>query len=80
MSDLFLLSERQLRRISTYFPLSHGIPRVDDRPVLHGIIFVIRNGSRWRDAPEAYLRGDAPTKIRVDNGPEFVSRVLDHWA
>ena len=27
-----------------------------------------------------YLRGTAPAKIRVDNGPEFVSRVLDHWA
>ena len=54
MSDLFFLSERQLRRISPYFPLSHGIPRVDDRRVLSGIIFVIRNGLRWRDAPEAY--------------------------
>jgi putative transposase len=27
-----------------------------------------------------YLRGRAPGKIRVDNGPEFISRVLDHWA
>lgn len=54
MSDLFWLSEPQLRRIRPYFPLSHGIPRVDDRRVLSGIIFVIRNGLRWRDAPEAY--------------------------
>ena len=54
MSDLFLLSEKQLRRIEPYFPLSHGIPRVDDRRVLSGIIFVIRNGLRWRDAPAAY--------------------------
>ena len=54
MSDLFLLSESQLRRISPYFPLSHGVPRVDDRRVLSGIIFVIRNGLRWRDAPQAY--------------------------
>ena len=54
MSDLFLLSETQLRRIEPYFPLSHGIPRVDDRRVLSGIIFVIRNGLRWRDAPAAY--------------------------
>jgi putative transposase len=28
----------------------------------------------------AYQRGTAPVKIRVDNGPEFISRVLDHWA
>ena len=54
MGDLFLLSERQMRRISPYFPLSHGVPRVDDRRVVSGIIFVIRNGLRWRDAPKGY--------------------------
>jgi putative transposase len=54
MSELFLLSEKQIRRIEPYFPLSHGVPRVDDRRVLSGIIFVIRNGLRWRDAPGAY--------------------------
>lgn len=26
-----------------------------------------------------FERGGAPDKIRVDNGPEFISR-LDHWA
>jgi putative transposase len=54
MSDLLLLSEAQMRRIEPCFPLSHGIPRVDDRRVLSGILFVIRNGLRWRDAPCAY--------------------------
>jgi|TARA_B100000959_G_scaffold171425_1_gene179522 transposase len=54
MSDLFLLSKAQMRRIEPYFPLSHGIPRVDDRQVVSGIIFVIRNGLRWRDAPKDY--------------------------
>jgi len=29
---------------------------------------------------QLFLRGTAPGRIRVDNGPEFVSRVLDHWA
>ena len=43
-----------MRRIEPYFPLSHGVPRVDDRRVISGIIFVIRNGLRWRDAPAAY--------------------------
>jgi putative transposase len=28
--------------------------RVDDRRVLSGIIYVIRNGLQWRDAPVAY--------------------------
>ena len=54
MSDLWLLSEAQMRRIEPYFPLSHGIPRVDDRRIVSGIIFVIRNGLRWRDAPLGY--------------------------
>ena len=54
MSDLFLLSERQMARISPFFPLSHGVPRVDDRRVLSGIIYVIRNGLQWKDAPQAY--------------------------
>jgi len=54
MSDLFWLSRAQMRRIEPYFPLSHGIARVDDQRVISGIIFVIRNGLRWRDAPKDY--------------------------
>ena len=54
MSDKFWLSKGQLTRISLSFPLSHGVPRVDDRKVISGIIHVIRNGLRWRDAPEVY--------------------------
>ena len=54
MSDLFWLSDKQMRRIEPWFPLSHGVPRVDDRRVISGIIFVIRNGLRWRDAPREY--------------------------
>ena len=54
MGDLFLLSEQQLAKIEPCFPLAHGVPRVDDRRVVSGIIFVIRNGLRWRDAPKEY--------------------------
>ena len=54
VSELWLLSEAQLLGIEPYFPLSHGIPRVDDRRIVSGIIFVIRNGLRWRDAPVGY--------------------------
>ncbi len=50
----FLLTTAQMRRLSPHFPLSHGIARVDDRRVLSGIIYVIRNGLQWRDAPAAY--------------------------
>jgi len=54
LSEVWMLSEAQMRRIEPYFPLSHGIPRVDDRRIVSGIIFVIRNGLRWRDAPAGY--------------------------
>ena len=54
MDDLLMLTPAQMRRIEPYFPLSHGVPRVDDRRVLSGILFVIRNGLRWRDAPVGY--------------------------
>jgi putative transposase len=54
MSVPFLLTSSQMRRIRPHFPLSHGIPRVDDRRVLSGIIFVIKGGLRWRDAPPGY--------------------------
>ena len=48
------VSEAQMRRIESCFPLSHGVPRVDDHRIISGIIFVIRNGLRWRDAPAEY--------------------------
>jgi len=54
MSDYFWLSKEQLARIKPYFPLSHGVPRVDDRKVISGIIHVLRNGLRWRDAPAVF--------------------------
>ena len=54
MGDLFLLSERQMARIEAYFPLPHGVRRVDDRRVVSGIVYVIRNGLQWKDAPKGY--------------------------
>jgi transposase len=54
MSDLFRLTDAQIARLAPFFPRSHGKPRVDDRRVLSGIIFINRNGLRWRDAPTAY--------------------------
>jgi transposase len=54
LSDLYWLTDEQMARLEPYFPKSHGRPRVDDRRVLSGIIFVNRNGLRWRDAPKDY--------------------------
>ena len=54
MTDMFLLSDAQMAQISPFFPLSHGVPRVDDSRVISGIILVIRSGLRWRDVPPNY--------------------------
>jgi transposase len=54
MNHLFWLSAKQMKRIEPHFPLSHGVPRVDDRRVISGIVHVLRNGLRWRDAPADY--------------------------
>jgi len=54
MNDYFYLSESQLDRIRPYFPKPHGVPRVDDRRVVSGIIHVLKRGLQWRDAPGEY--------------------------
>lgn len=54
MSQLFYLSSGQLERIKPFFPLSHGVSRVDDLKVLSGIIYVIKYGLQWKDAPREY--------------------------
>ena len=54
MCTLFHLSESQLELIKPFFPRSHGAPRVDDRRVASGIIYVIKHGLQWQDAPDEY--------------------------
>ena len=54
MSRYFYLSTEQIDRIRPFFPLSHGVPRVDDRRVISGIIYVIKYGLQWKDAPREY--------------------------
>lgn len=54
MSDLFWLSEAQVDRLRPFFPKSRGKPRVDDRRVLGGIIFIQPNGLMWKHAPRDY--------------------------
>lgn len=54
MPELPLLSRANMRRLEPHFPRSRGLKRVDDRRVLSGIIYVIRNGLMWKDAPRGY--------------------------
>ncbi len=62
MSNLYWLNEDQMARIRPYFPKSHGVPRVDERRVLRGIIFINRKGLRCCDAPKEY----GPHKTRYN--------------
>ena len=54
MSNLYWLSEAQMARLRSYFPKSHGVPRVDDMRALSDIIFINSHGLRWGDAPKEY--------------------------
>ncbi len=72
MGDLIWLLEVQMRRNELYFPLSHGVPRVGDRRIIGGIIFVIRNGLRWRDALAEY----SPPKTVSSAGAGWVCSTI----
>ena len=54
MDGLYWLTDAQMERLRPFFPKSRGKPRVDDRRVLSGIIFIQRNGLMWKHAPAAY--------------------------
>lgn len=55
MSSHFWLTEEQFNKIRPLLPNKpRGVPRVDDRRVLSGIIFGIRRGYRWSDVPAEY--------------------------
>lgn len=50
-----MLSARQRARIPPYFLLAHGAPRGDGRRVAGGgVVYVIRDGLQWKDAPRGY--------------------------
>lgn len=51
----FWLSTKQFNKIKPLLPnKSRGVPRVDDRRVLSGIIFCLQRGYRWSDVPFEY--------------------------
>ena len=69
-----------MRRIERHFPLSHGVPRVDDRRIISGIIFIIRNGLRWRDAPKEYgPTRSSTTASSVGAGSACSTRSSQSW-
>lgn len=44
-----------MAKLEPFFIKSHGKPSIDNSPVKSCIIFLNRNGLRWRDAPAEYL-------------------------
>jgi transposase len=55
MSEVFWLTNEQWSRLAPLLPNdTRGVPRVDDRRVISGIVHVLKSGGRWADAPTAY--------------------------
>ena len=54
MTSPFWRTDVQMERLRSFCPKSHGKPRVDDRRILSGIIFINCNGLRWCDAGREY--------------------------
>lgn len=51
----FWLTDEQFRRLRPLLPTdTRGVPRVDDRRVISGIVHVLKSGCRWVDAPAEY--------------------------
>jgi transposase len=49
------LTEYEWAAIKTFLPNKpRGVPRVNDRRVLNGILWVLRSGAPWRDLPENF--------------------------
>ena len=67
MNDLFYLTPEQFDRIKRFLPYPHGNPRVDDVRVISGIIFVLKRGLQWRDAPKEY----GPHNCLLQKGSDF---------
>jgi hypothetical protein len=57
----FLLTPGRMQRIRPHLALSCGVPRVDDRRVISGIIHAIRHGLQWRAAPACAVYGPQRT-------------------
>ncbi len=53
--DYFWIDEEQFARLEPLLPNdTRGVPRVDDRRVISGIVHVLKSGGRWADAPDVY--------------------------
>jgi len=75
MCELCLLSFDQVSKIEPFFSRSHGVPRVDDRRVISGIVYVLKNSLQWKDAPRAY----GPHKILYNRFRRWTEMGVFDW-
>jgi len=66
--DRYWRPDEQMARLRPFFPKSDSKPRVDDRHVLSGIIFINNNGLRWLEPPREY--GTAKIRYHVEPAGE----------
>ncbi len=53
--DCLRLTDAQFAKIAPHLPTgTRGKAPVDDRPVISGIVHVLKSGGRWVDAPDVY--------------------------
>jgi transposase len=78
MRRRYELTDREWSIIAPLLPNKpRGVPRVDDRRVLNGILWRFRAGTPWAEIPERY---GPPTTLRVpaDRDHGFQAIVITH--
>ena len=52
----FDFTDKEMTIIAPFLPTDvRGVPRIDDRRVLNGVLWCFRTGSPWADIPEPVL-------------------------
>jgi transposase len=54
MPTLIWINEEKIEKMQAFLPKDRGKPRVDDRRALSRIVWVLKSGCRWKDAPWEY--------------------------
>ena len=57
MGGVIWFTKTPMRLISLHFPLSHGVPCVDDRRAENGIVFVLKSGLHRATRLRSTVRG-----------------------
>ncbi len=75
-----LLSEAQMRRIEPLFPLSHGVPRVDESRLLTNVLTAVAKSSRevmWKRLSNHHRRSGWRLRQQVTKDSQAPLEFLD---